>query len=196
MSSLLKNCQYNPIQLEKNLVQEAKDGKPKSLEKLYRHFYGYAMSIALRYSNSREEACEIVNDSFMKVFDKLGQYSEESSFKGWFRRILINTSIDYYRKNVKYYADMEIEKAEHKLCDPAVVDELSKEEILNVLWELPEMLRIIFNMYEIEGYSHNEIGEQLGIPASTCRTYLARAKQKLRDKITALNHIKNEGAVR
>ena len=182
--------------MEKDVVQEAKEGKPRALEKLYRHFYGYAMSIALRYSNSREEACEIVNDSFMKVFDKLGQYTEESSFKGWFRRILINTSIDYYRKNVKYYADMDIEKADQKICDPSVVDELSKEDILMVLRDLPEMLRIIFNMYEIEGYSHNEIGERLGIPASTCRTYLARAKQKLRDKITALNKIKDEGAVR
>jgi RNA polymerase sigma-70 factor (ECF subfamily) len=166
------------------------------LEKLYRHFYGYAMSIALRYSNSREEACEIVNDSFMKVFDKLGQYSEESSFKGWFRRILINTSIDYYRKNVKYYSDMEIEKAEYKLCDPSVIDELSKEEILELLMGLPEIMRVIFNMYEIEGYSHQEISESLDIPSSTSRTYLARAKQKLRDKITALNKIKDEGAVR
>jgi len=182
--------------LEQNLVREAKDGNPKSLEKLYRHFYGYAMSIALRYSNSREEACEIVNDSFMKVFDKLGQYAEENAFKGWFRRILINTSIDYYRKNVKYYADMEIEKAEHKICDPSVVDELSKEDILDLLRELPEAMRIIFNMYEIEGYSHQEISDSLGIPPSTCRTYLARAKQKLRDKITALNRIRDEGAVR
>ena len=182
--------------MEKDLVQQAKDGKPRSLEKLYRHFYGYAMSIALRYSNSREEACEIVNDSFMKVFDKLGQYSEESSFKGWFRRILINTSIDYYRKNVKYYADMDIEKANQQLCDASVVDELSKDEILGVLRELPEILRIIFNMYEIEGYSHSEISDNLGIPPSTSRTYLARAKQKLREKITALNKIKNEGAVR
>lgn len=182
--------------MEKNLVQEAKDGKPRSLERLYRHFYGYAMSIALRYSNSREEACEIVNDSFMKVFDKLNQYTEESSFKGWFRRILINTSIDYYRKNVKYYSDMDIEKANQKICDPSVVDELSKEEILLVLRELPETLRIIFNMYEIEGYSHKEIGDQLGMPPSTSRTYLARAKQKLRDKITVLNKIKDEGAVR
>ena len=182
--------------MEKDLVQEAKGGHPKALEKLYRHFYGYAMSIALRYSNSRDDACEIVIDSLMKVFDKLGQYTEESSFKGWFRRILINTSIDYYRKNVKYYSDMDIEKADQKVCDPSVVEELSKEDILMLLRELPEMLRIIFNMYEIEGYSHNEIGDQLGIPASTSRTYLARAKQRLRDKITALNQIKDEGAVR
>lgn len=182
--------------MEDNLVQRAKGGNPRDLEKLYRHFYGYAMSIALRYSNSREEACEIVNDSFMKVFDKLAQYTDTHAFKGWFRRILINTSIDYYRKNVKYYADMEIEKAELPLCEASVIDELSKEEILAMLRELPELLRIIFNMYEIEGYSHNEIADELGIPSSTSRSYLARAKHRLRDKIIRLNKTRDEGAIR
>ncbi|WP_200974584.1 RNA polymerase sigma factor [Echinicola sp. 20G] len=182
--------------MDQYLVHEAKDGNPKALERLYKHFYGYAMSIALRYSNSREEACEIVNDSFMKAFDRIHQYSDSSSFKAWFRRIVINTSIDYYRKNVKHYSVMEIEKAGAETYDPSIVDELSKDEILTVMRELPEIMRIIFNMYEIEGYSHNEIGEELDIPPSTSRTYLARAKQKLRDKIIALNKIKDEGAIR
>lgn len=182
--------------MDQYLIQEAKDGSPKALEMLYKHFYGYAMSISLRYSNSRDEACEIVNDSFMKAFDRLDQYSDSSSFKAWFRRIVINTSIDYYRKNVKHYAVMEIEKASAETYDPSVVDELSKEEILRALRGLPEVMRIIFNMYEIEGYSHNEISEQLDIPASTSRTYLARAKQRLREKIIELNRIKDEGAIR
>ncbi|WP_194776091.1 RNA polymerase sigma factor [Pararhodonellum marinum] len=182
--------------MEHHLIKEAKKGDPKSLERLYKHFYGYAMSIALRYSNSREEACEIVNDSFMKVFEKLNQVIDEQSFKGWFRRILVNTSIDYYRKNVRYYAVMDIDKAEKELCDANVIDELTKEEIMRILRELPEILRMVFNMYEIEGYNHNEIGMELGIPSSTSRTYLARAKQKLRQRITAMNQEKNEGAIR
>ncbi len=154
------------------------------------------MSIALRYSGSREEACEIVNDSFMKAFDKLEQFSLENSFKGWFRRIIINTSVDYYRKNLKHYSAMDIDKAGAETCDPGVIDELSREDILRSLGELPETLRLVFNMYEIEGYKHHEIGEKLGIPASTCRTYLARAKEKLREKIITINQIRNEGAVR
>ncbi|MDN3668562.1 RNA polymerase sigma factor [Echinicola jeungdonensis] len=182
--------------MDQYLIEEAKGGNPKALEKLYKHFYGYAMSIALRYSNSRDEACEIVNDSFMKAFDRLHQYTENNSFKAWFRRILINTSIDYYRKNVKHYAVMEIEKASSETYDPSIIDHLTKEEILMVLRELPELLRIIFNMYEIEGYNHNEISAELDIPASTSRTYLARAKKKLREKIVALNKIKDEGAIR
>lgn len=182
--------------MEHHLIQKAKQGDSKSLEMFYKHFYGYAMSIALRYSNSREEACEIVNDSFMKVFDKLPQYNDSKSFKGWFRRILINTSIDYYRKNVKYFSVVDIEKADAESLEPEIIGQLSKDDILCLLRSLPEMLRMVFNMYEIEGYSHNEIGEQLGIPASTSRTYLARGKQKLREKVTELNQIKNEGAIR
>lgn len=132
----------------------------------------------------------------MKVFDKLEQHDENNSFKAWFRRILVNTSIDYYRKNVRYYSVMEIEKADAESYEPEVISQLSKEDILGILQSLPEMLRMVFNMYEIEGYSHNEIADQLGIPASTSRTYLARAKQKLREKVIEINHIKNEGAVR
>lgn len=182
--------------MDQQLIEEAKKGKPKALEMLYKHFYGYAMSIALRYSNSREEACEIVNDSFMKAFDRLDQYSDSSSFKAWFRRIVINTAIDSYRKNLKHYAAMDIEKASAESYDPNIIDELSREDILLALRELPEVMRVIFNMYEIEGYSHNEIGEELQIPASTSRTYLARAKQRLRNKIIELNKIKDEGAIR
>ncbi|MEX2513559.1 MAG: RNA polymerase sigma factor [Cyclobacteriaceae bacterium] len=182
--------------MEKDLIREAKQRDAKSLERLYRHFYGYAMSIALRYSGNREEACEIVNDSFMKAFDNLENFSLDNSFKGWFRRIIINTSVDYYRKNFKHYSALDIEKASAETYDPNIIDELSKNDILYLLGELPEVLRVIFNMYEIEGYKHNEISEKLGIPASTCRTYLARAKEKLREKIIGFNQIKNEGAVR
>lgn len=182
--------------MEKHLIQEAKNGDRKSIELLYKQFYGYAMSVALRYSNSREEACEIINDSFMKAFDKLDHYDPQNSFKGWLRRILINTSIDYYRKNIKHTAVMDIEKADAETLEADVFDRLSAEDILGILRDLPEILRIIFNMYEIEGYSHIEISEQLGIPSSTSRTYLARAKKKLREKIHVLNQINNEGAIR
>lgn len=182
--------------MEKELILVAQKRDKKSLEMLYKRFYGYAMSIALRYSGNREEACEIVNDSFMKAFDKLDQFNLDNSFKAWFRRIIINTSVDYYRKNLKHQAVMDIEKAHAETYNPDIIDDLSKEDILRCLEELPDILRVIFNMYEIEGFRHAEISEKLGIPSSTCRTYLARAKERLRNKIIALNHIKNEGAVR
>jgi RNA polymerase sigma-70 factor (ECF subfamily) len=185
-----------PMALEKALIQKAKDGDKKSIEMLYKQFYGFAMSVALRYSNSRDEACEIVNDSFMKAFDRMKQYQVENSFKGWFRRIIVNTSIDYYRRNSRYAAIMDIEKAESESLSPDIIDHLTYEDILGLIRSLPEILRIVFNLYEIEGYDHNEIGVQLGIPASTSRTYLARSKKKLREKVLEINHIKDEGAIR
>jgi RNA polymerase sigma factor (sigma-70 family) len=185
-----------PIALEKALIQKAKDGDKKSIELLYKQFYGFAMSVALRYSNSRDEACEIVNDSFMKAFDRIKQYQTENSFKGWFRRIIVNTSIDYYRKNSRYASIMDIDKAESESYSPDIIEQLTFEDILGLIRSLPEILRIVFNLYEIEGYDHNEIGEKLGIPASTSRTYLARSKKKLREKVLEINHIRDEGAIR
>jgi RNA polymerase sigma factor (sigma-70 family) len=185
-----------PTALEKALIQKAKDGDKKSIELLYKQFYGFAMSIALRYTNSRDEACEIVNDSFMKAFDRIKQYQIENSFKGWFRRIIVNTSIDYFRKNSRYTSIMDIEKAESESYSPDIIDQLTFEDILGLIRSLPEILRIVFNLYEIEGYDHNEIGEKLGIPASTSRTYLARSKKKLREKVLEINHIRDEGAIR
>lgn len=185
-----------PTALEKALIQKAKDGDKKSIELLYKQFYGFAMSVALRYSNSRDEACEIVNDSFMKAFDRIKQYQTENSFKGWFRRIIVNTSIDYYRKNSRYASIMDIDKAESESYSPDIIEQLTFEDILGLIRSLPEILRIVFNLYEIEGYDHNEIGEKLGIPASTSRTYLARSKKKLREKVLEINHIRDEGAIR
>lgn len=163
---------------------------------LYRHYYGYAMGISLRYSNSREDAGEIVNDGFLKVFDKLGQFQPENSFKAWLGKIMVNTAIDHYRRNINRFALMDISKADNASADPNIIDQLSEDDILQVLRSLPELLRIVFNLHEIEGYSHEEIGNQIGVPASTCRTYLARAKRKMREKIIELNHINNEGAIR
>ncbi|WP_040670862.1 RNA polymerase sigma factor [Nitritalea halalkaliphila] len=182
--------------MEHDYVKRAQDGDKKAFEQLYKHYYGYAMGIALRYANVKEEAGEIVNDSFMKVFDKLDTYAPQQSFKAWLRRIVINTSIDYYRRSIKYFAVMDIEKAHSETLDPGVLDALSVEDLMQLLRGLPELLRIVFNMYEIEGYSHNEIADTLEIPSSSSRTYLARAKQKLREKVLQLNAEKNEGAVR
>jgi len=180
--------------LEQELICNARKGDVKSLEKLYKLYYGYALSVAIRYSSSKEEACEVVNDSFMKAFDKLNLYQQGNSFKGWLRRIIINTAIDSFRKNNKHSIMMDIENANATSFTPEILDKLGLDDILFALKKLPNILRLVFNLYEIEGFSHNEIAEKLKIPASSSRTYLARAKQKLRETITELNQVKNERA--
>ena len=165
---------------EQEIIKGCRKMKAKSQEMLYKHFYGYAMSISLRYSYSKDEALEILNDSFMKVFKNILKYNENLSFKSWLRRIIINTSIDYYRKNQKHRHTLNIEMAGNEECHLDIIDDLSVNDILKLLNELPNQYRIIFNLYEVEGYSHKEIAEMLEIPESTSRTNLARAKKKLR----------------
>ena len=165
---------------EKTLI-ECKKKNRKFQEKLYKQFYGFAMSIGLRYSNSREEAKEIVNDSFVKVFSALDKYDPKLSFKAWIRRIVINTSIDHYRKEVKHSFHLDLDDPSVQDLNFEAIDQLCYEDVIKLLNELPEIHRIAFNLYEIEGYSHDEIAEVLNITASSSRVYLMRAKKTLRE---------------
>jgi RNA polymerase sigma-70 factor (ECF subfamily) len=168
---------------ERELIENCKNTDSiRAKEALYKHYYGYAMSICLRYSYSKHEAVMILNDSFMKVFDKIRLYDDAYSFKVWLRRILINTAIDRYRKNENY-----IEKTEANsfINIPGnfedAISKLTVEDIMELLNELPETQRLIFNLSEIEGYSHKEISKKIKIPVGTSRSYLYRAKAKLRE---------------
>jgi RNA polymerase sigma-70 factor (ECF subfamily) len=101
-------------------------------------------------------------------------------FKNWLRRILINTAIDSYRKNVKHYYHLEVENEKDLYVDSNVIEDLTIQDILKLLDQLPEMHRIVFNLYEIQGFNHQEISEKLAIGESTSRVFLTRAKKKLR----------------
>lgn len=166
--------------MESRIIENCKSGKLSHQEVFYKHFYGFAMGICLRYAYTRTDASEMLNDSFLKVFRSLNSYDQKFPFKAWFRKIIINTAIDYYRKNAARTPLLEIEEAENEAFDINRVDDLNYEDLKKILDELPEMQRIIFNLYEIEGYTHQEIGEQLGLNESTSRSYLTRAKKKLR----------------
>ncbi len=167
--------------IEQKLIRGCQKKQLKAQEMLYKHFFGYAMSICLRYAYSREEAGEILNDGFMKVFDKIETYQEGNSFKAWLRKILINTAIDYQRKNLKYQQTTQLEELVHTEGYNSVIEKLSVEDILSLLNQLSHLQRCVFNLFEIEGYSHSEIAEILEIPENTSRTYLTRAKKKLRE---------------
>ncbi len=165
-----------------NILTECKNGNVLHQELLYKHFYGYALSICRLYTYSNDDAVSILNDSFLKVFSSIKKkgYNNNIPFKNWLRRILINTAIDNYRKNVKHYYHLEIENEEDIYTDNSVIDDLTIKDILKLLDQLPEMHRIVFNLYEIQGFNHKEISEKLTIGESTSRVFLTRAKKKLR----------------
>lgn len=171
---------------EKKLVDGCLKGDPKSQELLYRHFYGYAMSVALRYAPSRDEALEVLNDSFLKVFKNLKKHDRSKSLKAWIRRIVINTALDKIRSNQKYAQDTDLENAQYETFDESVLDKISADEILEMVQALPDSYRTIFNLYEIEGFNHVEISKLLGIPVGTSKSHLSRAKSRLRQMLSKL----------
>lgn len=147
---------------------------------LYKQFYAYGMSISLRYAYNRDEAAEALNDSFLKIFENISKYNQEQSFKAWLRKIIINTAIDYYRKNKKHNEVMDIETPDIELSDSSLIEQFEIEDLQILLNELPKNYRLTFNLYEVEGYNHNEIAELLNIAVSSSRSNLTRAKAMLR----------------
>nr|WP_262707092.1 RNA polymerase sigma factor [Pedobacter schmidteae] len=155
---------------------------------VYKSFYGYLMGVTLRYVDDRNDAEELVNDSFIKVFKSIGQFNApkyndqvQKAFKGWIARISSRTAIDFLRgKRTFLYVD-EITEEQQPLTELNAVSQLNVQDIMRLLSQLPETHKLIFNMYEIEGFSHEEISKMLNIPESSCRVYLTRAKNKLRE---------------
>jgi RNA polymerase sigma factor (sigma-70 family) len=173
---------------EDELVRQCKNGDLKPLEALYKHFYGYAMGVGLRYCANRDDALEVVNDGFIKIFNSLNSYNPDKPFKAWLRRIIVNTAIDKNRKEKKHMWAQDLEMAEQVVTGSTIIEHLNARDILNMLDKLPELHRTIFNLYEIDGYSHDEIAKMLAIPASSSRVYLTRGKDKLRELINKANN--------
>jgi RNA polymerase sigma factor (sigma-70 family) len=168
-------------------------GDLKAQEHLYKNYYGYVMGIALRFSSCRDNALEITNDSFLKIFRNIGSHQIDKEFKAWIRRIVVNSALDYYRREKKHDLEISIDKASDESEDESVLDKLNAEEIIRILNSLPAMYRYTFTLFEIEGFTHDEIAQQLGITASTSRSNLTRAKKMLRQII--LTQYQYEGSV-
>jgi len=152
---------------------------------LYEEHYGKMMGVCLRYSNNSEDALDILHEGFIKVFKNLAKYEPGTSLTAWIRRIMVNTAIDYYRKNIRRRTE-DLEQAYHVSSgDPDAVSEMTKEEILESVQELSPAYRAVFNLYVIDGYSHKEIGEILGITESTSRSNLVKARTKLKKALIA-----------
>ena len=170
-----------------SLISRCRKGRREHQEELYLMFYNYAMSICLRYSRDREEAVEIVNDGFVKMFSKLDRYKDNTSFKAWFRRILINAAIDYNRKNEKHYHNVDISYAKHQLITEDALAKISEKDIVSLIQGLPPSYRLAFNLFVIEGFNHREIANQLGISIGTSKSNLAIARSKLKRRLLNMN---------
>jgi RNA polymerase sigma factor (sigma-70 family) len=150
--------------------------------RLHSHFYNYAMSVARRYAGSLEKAEEVVNDAFFKVFTRIHQFAPggEDAFRAWFRRILINTAIDQLRSDLNKPVIEEWLPDQHDLTnEPNLPDYLTLQQILGMLDLMTPAYRAVFSLHVVEGYTHEEIADTLGITIGASKSNLARARRQL-----------------
>ena len=175
----------------------------ESQKKIYNSFYGYAMAICDRYTNNQEDAVEILNDGFLKIFKEIHRYKpayadEVGSFKGWMKKIMVYTAIDSFRKNHKHQLVGELDSAMYHLPSNSegALDKISHDEIIKLIQELSAGYRIVLNLFIVEGFSHEEISKQLGISVGTSKSNLAKARKQLQKIVMRQNKIlisKNAG---
>ena len=170
------------------LIKRCRAGERKACEMLYRQFASKMLGVCMRYAVDRMEAEDMLQNGFMKVFKKLEDYRGDGSFEGWMRRIMVHSSIEYYRKHHKMMQVVDMEEAGH---EPAVnataADNLDAKDLLALVQQLSPGYRMVFNLYAIEGYSHKEIAEIAGITEGASKSQLSRARTILKDLITQRN---------
>lgn len=170
------------------LVTECVQGNPRAQRALFERFAPKMMAVCLRYSKDREQAEDVLQDGFVKVFMKLADFKSEGSLEGWIRRVMVNTALDQLRKNGKLLGDISTDDVAYKLehNDP-IEENLMAEDLMKLILAMPEGYKVVFNMFAIEGYSHAEIAATLGITESTSKSQYSRAKAYLRERIERMN---------
>lgn len=162
------------------LIDECIKGDRSAQKELYKAYYNFSMNVCMRYSKSVEEAKEIMNDGFMKVFQNIMKFDKSRPFTPWLRRILVNSAINHLNKNKKFQNQIELAESTMIQSEENVMDSISYDEMLELVRELPPAYQTVFNMRAIEGYKHEEIAQMLNISVGTSKSNYARAKQKMK----------------
>lgn len=165
---------------EKGFIQACVRRERWAQKVLYEEYYSRMMGVCLRYATDDEEALDILHEGFIKVFRHIGKYQPGTSLSAWIRRIMVNTAIDYFRKNSRRRTENMDEAYDISTNDPDAISRCSEQEILEAIQELTPSYRAVFNLYVVEGYAHKEIAEMLDITESTSRSNLVKARLKLK----------------
>lgn len=166
------------------LVNECAKGNSKAQRALFDKFAPKMMAVCLRYIKNNQEAEDVLQDSFVKVFQKIAEFKMEGSLEGWVRRIVVNTALDSIRRNKKLLDDMQVEEVQYKVpFTDHQFDSMQVELLMKLISEMPDGYRVVFNMFAIEGYSHKEIAETLGVTENTSKSQYSRARAFLRTQL-------------
>ena len=171
----------------KDIIKECASGKLRAQEKLYRMFAPKMFGVCLRYSRDRTEAEDNLQDGFVKVFMNIHKFRHEGSFEGWMRRIMVNVSLMKYRKQHVLYPVEDITNYDSPGMSDGIIEKMAADELLELVQELPPSYRMVFNLFVIEGMSHQEISEVMNISTGASKSNLARARNILKRKVVELN---------
>ena len=177
------------------LIRGCLEGKRKAFSQLFQNYAPVMMGVCMRYCKNRIDAEDVMQDGFIKVFSQIHKFRHEGSFEGWIKRIMINAAIDNYQSNLKYAFHEDVSKTtpspdlvEYPDEDDDLPDEMNipHKKLMEMIQELPDGYRVVFNLFAIENYNHKEIATLLGISENTSKTQLFKARKALRNKIEAL----------
>ena len=170
----------------KQIINECASGNVRAQEKLYHRFAPQMFGVCLRYAKDHTEAEDNLQEGFIKVFQHINKFRHEGSFEGWMRRIMVNVSLEKFRKQHLMHPVEDIGMYEEQQLSDDVLAEISAKELLALIQDLPPRYRMVFNLYVMEGMNHMEISKEMKISVGTSKSNLARARDILKRKVKAL----------
>jgi len=177
---------------EQLLVAGCKKNEPWAKRKLYEQYAPAMLGVCVRYTNDLEKAKDVLHEGFIKIFTKVNMYSGEGSFSGWMRRIFVTTALEFLRIDKAWqHVDIDDQEGGEESFENSAIENLSAEDILKCISELPKGSQLVFNMIAIEGYTHAEIARMLNIKEASSRSQFMRARKFLQDRIQKLEIYKN-----
>lgn len=179
------------MQDDKELVSRCCKGERAAQKELYERFAAGMLAVCMRYTKARDDAEDILQEAFIKVFNNIDKFRHESSLGFWIKRIVINTALNYHRKQVYLYPHVDVDERHDLGNEDVAIENYHFKDLLNLLQSLPKGCQIVFNLYAIEGYKHKEIAEMLDISEGTSKSQYARAKSLLKDMISELGEVKH-----
>ena len=187
--------QIKKSKTEEKLIKACQKGDPKAQREIYDKYAPLMYGVCRRYVAGLQEAEDILVCGFTKVFCKIDQFKGEGSFEGWIRRIIVNESLSYIRKNKSMYLEVEIEKAGREPDYQQLQHQLEVEDLQKMIDTLPTGYKTVFNLYAIEGFSHKEIANKLGISENTSKSQLSRARAQLQKLLLQAESCMNDKLV-
>jgi RNA polymerase sigma-70 factor (ECF subfamily) len=174
---------------EQEIIEGCKAGEAWAQKAIFELYSPAMMSVCVRYVNDRETARDLLQDGFIKVFTKIDSYSGTGAFAGWVRRIFVTTALEHLRQNdaLKQSTDIEVFENKFEDADVSVIEKISADDVMKCIANLSDGYRTVFNLYAIEGYSHAEIAEIMGISEVTSRSQFMRARKILQKNIQTLH---------